>query len=484
MGILYPNISGRCYAMGRNEAEKLYDSGKEPTVEKLLQQDAENKQLKEKIAQLQRNSQESSKPPSSDNPKGRNREDENHSKSKRKPGGQPGHKGTYRQLIPLDEVDEVIPVYPKTCGCCNKNLPKGKKANVVKEPYRWQVTEIPPIKPEVTEYQCFTVKCDCGHINKAQLPEEVAKSNFGPRLTAIIAYLAAVCHLSRRGTEGFCQTLLGIDICLGSVQKLLEEMSEAMEPVDKELQGALPSEAVINADETGWRDRWLWIFAASTFIYFRVSVTRGSHTLIDVLGNIYRGILCVDRWGAYTKYHKGLMQLCWAHLKRDFKGIAKIGEAKLSSDAITFAKKMEKLRKKLMDLWYIFKEGNMSRQELIQKTEPVRSAMERHLKACKDSEERRVRTLSRKLLKQLDNLFPFIFHEGVEPTNNLAERGIRPAVQWRKICFGNRSDNGAVLTSRLLTATRTCWLQRRNPLEFLVDAITAFRSSIQTPSLL
>ncbi|HDZ01573.1 MAG TPA: hypothetical protein ENH52_08940, partial [Nitrospirae bacterium] len=109
---------------------------------------------------------------------------------------------------------------------------------------------------------------------------------------------------------------------------------------------------------------------------------------------------------------------------------------------------------------------------------------ERHLKAYKDSQERRVRTLSRKLLKQLDNLFPFIFHEGVEPTNNLAERGIRPAVQWRKICFGNRSDNGAVLTSRLLTATRTCWLQRRNPLEFLVDAITAFRSSIPTPSLL
>ena len=137
-----------------------------------------------------------------------------------------------------------------------------------------------------------------------------------------------------------------------------------------------------------------------------------------------------------------------------------------------------------MALWYIFKEGDMSRQELIQKTELVRLAIERHLKACKDSQERCVRTLSRKLLKQLDNLFTFIFHEGVEPTNNLAERGIRPAVQWRKICFGNRSDNGAVLTSRLLTATRTCWLQRRNPLEFLVDAITAFRSSIPTPSLL
>ncbi|MFQ5662103.1 MAG: transposase, partial [Candidatus Paceibacteria bacterium] len=147
-----------------------------------------------------------------------------------------------------------------------------------------------------------------------------------------------------------------------------------------------------------------WIFAATTFIYFRVSVTRGSQTLIDVLGNIYRGILCVDRWGAYPKYHKGLIQLCWAQLKRDFKGIAKIGKVKLSSDAITFAKQMEKLRKKLMALWYIFKEGNMSRQELIQKTKPVRSAIKRHLKSYKDSPEKCVRTLSRKLLKQIDNL--------------------------------------------------------------------------------
>ncbi|HDH06663.1 MAG TPA: hypothetical protein ENH01_13355 [Nitrospirae bacterium] len=171
-------------------------------------------------------------------------------------------------------------------------------------------------------------------------------------------------------------------------------------------------------------------------------------------------------------------------MKIGVEGIAKIGEAKLSSDAITFAKKIEKLRKKLMASWYIFKEGDMSRQELIQETKPVRLAIEKHLESYKDSQEKCVRTLSRKLLKQLDNLFTFIFHEGVEPINNLAERGIRPAVQWRKICFGNRSDNGAVLTSRLLTATRTCWLQKRNPLEFLVDAVTAFRSSIPTPSLL
>ena len=145
---------------------------------------------------------------------------------------------------------------------------------------------------------------------------------------------------------------------------------------------------------------------------------------------------------------------------------------------------MEKLRKKLMAIWYRFKSGNISRPELIKKTRRVRNAIKRCLKEHLRSEERCVQNLAGKLYKRFDHLFTFIFHEGVEPTNNMAERGIRPAVQWRKICFGNRSDNGAVLTSRLLTVTRTCWLQKRNPLDFLVAAITAHRSGQAAPSLI
>ncbi len=355
--------------MDRREAEYLYASGKEPTVSMLLHLDAENKQLKEEIIKLERNSQNSSKPPSSDNPKERYQKDTRHNKGKRRSGGQPGHEGTHRQLIPVEEVD-------------------------------------------------------------------------------------------------------------------LEEMSDAIEPVDKELKEALPSEPVINADETGWRDRWLWIFVASTFLYFRVATSRSSQVLVDVLGIVYKGILCVDRWGAYTKYHIGLMQICWVYLKRDFLWIAQIGQTKQSADAISFAKRMEKLRKKLLALWYRFKEEKISRDELIQQTKPVRTAIEKHLKTYKDSEERCVRSLAQNLLKRTNHLFTFIFYEGVESTNNISERGFRTAVQWRKICFGNRSDNGSILTSRLLTATRTCWFQKRNPLEFLVETITAFRSGMPTPSLL
>lgn len=470
--------------MDKQAAENLYDSGKEPTVAKLLEYDAETEKLKRKIAQLEKDSTNSSKPPSSDNPQDKNQQPNTDNKEKRKPGGQPGHKGSMRELIPVEEVDNLVHYYPEECNNCGKALPQDESANEVGESFRWQVAEIEPIKPFITEHQAHTTLCECGCQTSAALPEEILKSNFGPRLASIIAYLAAVLHVSRRGTREFCETLLNINIALGSVQNLLEDTSGALEPVDKELKDALPKESVLNSDETGWRDRWLWIFVASTFIYFQVAKTRSSKVLVDVLGMVYKGILCVDRWGAYTKYHKGLFQICWAHLKRDFFGILKVGEATQSDDAIAFAKTMEKLRKKLMAIWYQFKSGDISRPELIKKTRRVRNAIKRCLKEHMRSEERCVQNLAGKLYKRFDHLFTFIFHEGVEPTNNMAERGIRPAVQWRKVCFGNRSDNGAVLTSRLLTVTRTCWLQKRNPLEFLVAAITAHRSGQAAPSLI
>lgn len=472
--------------MHRQEAEILYDSGKEPTVAKLLEYDTENKQLKNKIAQLEKNSKTSSKPPSSDGPQDKDPKPETQKKdsTKRKPGGQPGHKGTYRELIPVEDVDEIIPYYPDRCKGCGKKLPQDETADTIGEPFRWQVTEIEPIKAAVTEHQAHTTLCKCGCHTSAALPSEIVASNFGSRLTSIIAYLAAVLHVSRRGTCEFCITFLNIQIALGSIQNLLEDTSKALDPIDKELKDTLPEESVLNADETGWRDRWLWIFVAPMFIYFQVAKSRGHKVLLEVLGAVYNGILCVDRWGAYTKYHKGLFQICWAHLKRDFLGILKIGQSTQSADAIFFAQTMEKLRKQIMAIWYQFKAGEISRTDLAKETRSTIYAMKRCLKRYMHSEDKCVRNLAGRLYRRFNHLFTFIFYEGVEPTNNIAERGIRPAVQWRKICFGNRSDDGAVLTSRLLTATRTCWLQKRNPLEFLVEAVTAYRTGNSAPSLI
>jgi len=471
--------------MDKREAEVLYDSGKEPTVEKLLEYDREIKELKEKNAKLESDSQDSSKPPSSDSPQQRDKRNQNRDKKKsgRKPGGQPGHKGNHRELIPVEKVKEVIGCYAEVCESC-KWFSRCKKNDVVGEPLRWQQVEIPPIEPEVTEYQVFTLCGKCGEPHQGTLPPEIAMSNFGARLTAMVGYFTAVLHVSRRMVKECFETLLGVRFALGSTQNLLEQTSEALEPMDKELREALPKEKVLGADETGWLKRWLWILVAESFIYFHVAKSRGSVVLKEILGEVYHGILCVDRWGAYTKYHKGKLQICWAHLKRNFEGIKKLGEKLACTEIVAFATEMESLRKRLMKLWYRFKEGDIDRSQLIEKSKHIRYKIKRCLEAGQDSEQRSLKRFATKLLKLYKHLFTFVFYEGVDPTNNFSERGIRPAVQWRKVCFGNRSDAGAALTSRLLTATRTCWLKKRNALEFLVSTIIAYRKSLPAPSLL
>ena len=482
----FAKISGRDYRMTEEEALKLYNSGVKPTIKKLIDLDDENKILKEKIASLESNSTNSSKPPSTDGPKDRaNRKNKKKkSKSNKRPGGQPGHKGKKRQLKPIEEVDEIIECFSSTCIDC-KDFKKCKKKSRIGKPERFQQTEIPPLKPVITEYQLITLSGKCGETHKGSLPVDVAKSNFGPRLVGMMAYFTSVLHVARRKLKEGLKILFDVDISLGSCQNLLEETSLSLKDTCDELKEALPESPVINTDETGWhKKRWLWIFVTAVYMYFHVAKSRGSDVLKEVLGNSYDGILGVDRWGAYSKYHKGRLQLCWEHLKRDFKKIYELGCKIESNEAIIFAETMQKLRKRMMNAWYKFKDGEIDRDILIKKTAHIRYKIRLCLKTHITSKVKKVKTLSKKLYKKRKHLFTFIFYEGVEPTNNSAERGLRPAVQWRKVCFGNRSDTGAILTSRLLTTTRTCWLKGINALEFIVDAISAFRKGLKVPSLL
>ncbi len=472
--------------MDRPHAEKIYEAGKETTVAKLLELDAEIQHLKERLAQFEKNSQDSSKPPSSDGsqnsrrrrPKGKN------APTGRKAGGQKGHPGSSRALVEPDEVDEIKHYYPSHCKNCNKLLIPDATAQTTDDIFRWQVFDIEPIKPKVIEHQAHTTVCECGCKTKAHIPAEVLRSNYGEHLIALIAYLTAVLKVPRRGVQEFCVTFLNLTISLGSVQKLLEYTSAALEKTVNELKDQLPQQHVLHADETGWRDRWLWIFVNSVFIYFHVARSRGSQVLTAVLGEVYNGILCVDRWGAYTKYHQGLIQFCWAHLKRDFLGVLKIARKLKSTEGVLFAKTIERLRQRIMAQWHQFKSGKISRAELIEKSEPIIGLIKTCFSKYEHATDRYARKLSKNLLKHFDHLFVFIYYDGVEPTNNIAERGIRPAVQWRKLCFGNRSDIGAVLTARLLTVTRTCWLQKKNPLEFLGKTIKAYRYGHNIPSLI
>jgi len=309
---------------------------------------------------------------------------------------------------------------------------------------------------------------------------------FGPRLAGLIAYLTVGLRIPRRGVEQLLETVLGIEISLGSTQKLVEETSQALEQ-------QLPKEPVLNSDETGWRSmgerRWLWALAASWFastrVFFTVAASRSSQVLIHLLGTVFPGVLCSDRFGAYLKYHKGQAQFCWAHLKRDLLGIQQFAR---STDAERFCRNALALTARLFRAPRAprrrFRGGGFDRAELMQRSIPLQPRFFGLCQQYLDSQDQEVRVLASALFQHCDRLFAFIEHPGVEPANNSAERALRHAVIWRKSCFGNHSSKGEVATARLLTVARTCVMQRRNALEFLSQSVRRHRAAQPALSLL
>ena len=473
--------SGKGSAMDKPEAERLYDSGKDPTVGKLLELDEEIKGLKEKVAALCTNSTNSSKPPSSDGPRVKK---EKKQLSRRKRGGQKGHKGKKRALLPEAEMDHIENLYPESCDKCGKTL-HPNESEEPSRPLRHQVFDLPEIHPIKTEYRCYELACSCGHLTRAALPAEVAESNFGPGVHAAVAYMASVHRGTRRGIAEIVSAVFNLDISLGAICHILERVSLAIEPETEHIRENIAAAFALNIDETGWKtagsSRWLWVFVSSMAVFFRVASSRASRVLQSVLGESFSGVITSDDHSAYSKYHKsGVRQLCWAHLIRKLKGLK---DGRASPDAYLFARHMLKEAGTLFSYWHAFKEAGCTREELWQASALIRGRMKWCCLRYRQSSDKDVRMRAAGFLKSWDILFTFLRIEGIEPTNNAAERAIRPAVQWRKICFGNQSYDGERFTERILTVTRTCKMQQRNPFQFLSHLMTAFFRHELLPSL-
>jgi len=260
------------------------------------------------------------------------------------------------------------------------------------------------------------------------------------------------------------------------------------------LQEQLPGEAVLNVDETGWRTngdkRWIWALVARQFVFYVVAANRSAAVLVSLLGAVFRGILCNDRWVVYLSYHSGRMQLCWAHLKRKLLGIA---EDARSPSARQFCRDALAIVARLFRLWHRFRgdlrdrRGNpppIDRRQLLEKSIPLQKKLFALAEAHLDDADWEVRNLATALFVHCERLFTFLEQEGVEPTNNVVERALRTAVPWRKISFGNRSRNGELATARLLTVTQTCKRQQRHVLGYLTDAVRCHRRQVPVPSLL
>ena len=430
--------------------------------------------VKELEDKLNTNSRNSSKPPSQDpfRPKSPRKS------SGRTQGAQPGHTGHKRKMYPTDQVEKIVELKPNTCsGCGCKNF----KEDPVSTEYR-QTVELPVTTPKVTQYNIHTCQCSqCGKKIRAEIPKE-AERGFGPRLMGFLTMLSGESKTTKRS---ICRIAahLGVSISPGSLCNIHRLAADLLKDPHEEIVNAALQEKNVNADETSWRlkakKHWIWIGATPIATFFSIDPSR-SREAFERIFRPFQNTLTSDRYGAYRRY-KGVKQACLAHIDRDFK---KVSERKGSDGAL--GRILSGELGTIFSLWKQFKNKGFSRKEL-------QVQAETHIKNIKDTltvlaSAKQIQSKSANLGKNLLNCFStlwvFLYEEGVEPTNNLAERGLRPAVIWRKITGGSQSDWGLRFAERLLTVSFTLKQRSGNLFNFLTRTFEAHLKGSLAPSIL
>ena len=399
----------------------------------------------------------------------------------KKPGGQPGLPPRMKVLVPAERVDQFVPHVPTRCEKCDEPLP-ATAGPQDPEPTRHQVAELPPMAAKITEHQGHARTCPCCHaVTRATIPAEVRAHSVGSNLTALMGYLAGVHGVSKRGIEEIVEQAFEVSIALGTVSNLEQELSAALVPAHEDARAAIASAPVKHADETGWKQagkkRWLWVAATASVVYFLIHPRRNLDALKRVAGEKLSGILCSDRWCVYDDW-PGERQLCWAHVKRNWeKQIERGGAAKRIGEAWLDG------HRQVFELWHLFRGGGCTRRELGDRIVPLLFAMrEVLLSGCRTRDGAFARFCAR-LDGKFMSLWTFVDREGVEPTNNHAERVLRRAVLWRRRSFGCHSADGCHFVERILTATQTLRQQGRSALKFLGETLAAHRAGKNTPRL-
>jgi transposase len=453
---------------------------KDAIIEQLTE---ENKMLREKIkllenriTQLEKNSSNSSKPPSSDivKPiKAIRRLDK-----KRKRGGQPGHRKFSRQPFTPKQVDKVV----------KYKLSKKQAKGLVplNEWFIIQQVELPKKMYRVVEYRARKYRDPkTGRIIIAPMPAAVRRGGLaGPKLTALMAFLKGGCHCSFSTIQRYCREVLGLTISRGMLNKLIQKASKALKQPYEQLQGCLPHEPYIGADETGHHNNgklhWTWCFQTPAYCVFHIDRSRGSKVLRKLLGKHFGGILNCDYFSAYRKYARlgGVrLQYCLAHLIREIRFLAEHPLRKLANWGRVLLKQMKKLFKTLHN------QGNTTLQQRFARLKRVE---ENFLQQVRNPPDHK---LALKLFRRFrddraDHYFRFVILPEVEPTNNATERAIRSVVIDRKVTQGTRGESGMRWSERVWTAIATCHKQNRGVLHYFHETILANWYNQPTPVLL
>lgn len=473
--------------MERAEAEAILDGDRETAVALLLQVGElieANRRLEARVAELEerlnQSSRNSSLPPSADPPSAPPRPKK--PRSGRRPGGQPGHQGRHRPLLPLERVGELFEHWPERCRGCGHSFAGGERADAA-PPQRHQVAELPPIAVIVSEHRLHRLACpDCGTETRAELPPGVPKSPFGPRLEAAIASLSVRNRVSRRDVAELCAELFGVELSVGAVDAICQRVGVALAAPHAELHAAVQDSAVVGADETGWRQagrrRWLWGGVTPKLAAFLITDSRGQDSARALLGADFAGICLSDRWSGYNHLPLAQRALCLAHLVRDFRKLAERGgiASEVGEGALSVCEQ-------LFAAWHASHTQGHERAWLADQVAPLERKLRALLERGQAESDAKTKRFCNNLLKLWPALWTFAGHEGVEPTNNAAERGLRQAVIYRKTSFGSQSDAGARFVERMLSAAHTCRLQGRSLFAYLTETLEARARGQPPPSL-
>jgi len=335
----------------------------------------------------------------------------------------------------------------------------------------------------LTEHRCHRLRCpDCKAKTKGELPGEVAGSAFGPDLQAAVVTMTARNRISRRDMSELARHLFGIRVSAGTVDQICQRASQVLAQPHEALLASVLESPALNVDETGWRTsgegRTLWTATTPEAAIFRVAEDRHRDRLDQLIGG-FSGIVCSDRWWAYDHLDCECRQACWSHLKRDWhrhaEGLAEqkaFGEAGLA------------LTGRLFKAWHAF-EAHQDRRRLKREMKPIQTEPRKLLeRAARKSKRTRYHgRFARNLLKIWPALWTFVTVEGVEPTNNAAERSLRGPVIHRKLSHGTRSGDGERFVERALSASVTCRLRGRSLFTYLTELLTAHARGDPLPAL-
>jgi len=423
-------------------------------------------------ARLGQDSSNSSRPPSSDGP--RVKRGVPRVPGGRRRGGQQGHPKHERVILPPDETHDHK---PSRCGRCDSPL-----AGDDPDPVVDQVIELPAVMRHVIHHRRHTLTCPgCRARTTAGVVPEAA-AGFGPRLQAAAAYGSGVGRLGKRAIAALFADLFDIPMALGSVSNLEARTGDALRPIHDEALGhARGLDA--NVDETGWkqgaRKAWVRVAVTRSVTVFLIRKHRDRAAFHDLVGPS-PGVLTTDRYPVYAHLPSARRQVCWAHLRRDFRAMidrrdrgSPIGEELLMYADI------------LAEHWPKVRDGTATRGWFAREIVPwLRDEVRRLLEAGSGCGPIKTAGVCRDLLAIEAGLWTFASRPGVEPTNNAAERAVRHAVCWRKTSYGTDGDRGSGFVERMLTVVASCRSQGRGVMEFVTQAILAHRGRAARPSIL